>query len=237
MNIAILTAGGKGTRFGADVPKQFLKVHGKPILLYDLLLFQKVACIDKVVTVCADGWQDYVQELKDTYCLNKLITVIKGGDSRYQSIYNGLSFCFDYCSDEDILLIHDAVRPCITEEIITDSIEKAQEFGASLAAAPCFDTMYVSKDGQQIERTYPREKLFKGQTPISIQANLAKTAYGEAIKQDLQTDSPAVLLMRLGYRVVLSKGSQLNLKITVPDDIQSVASFFNSSKSFFMDDM
>ena len=232
MNIAILLAGGKGTRFGADVPKQFLKIHGKPILLYDLLLFQKVACIDKIVLVCADGWQDYVLELKEAYRIDKLATVINGGDSRYKSICNGLSFCFEHCSSEDILLIHDAARPCITEEMITDSIEKAQKFGASLTAAPCFDTMYVSTDGQLVEGIYPREKLFKGQTPISLQTNLAKEAYGEAVKRDLQIDSPAVLLMQLGYKVVLSKGSQLNLKITVPDDIQSVAFFFDSSRKF-----
>ena len=101
-----------------------------------------------------------------------------------------------------------------------DSIEKARQAGAALAAAPCFDTMYISVDGLQIEDTYPRSKLFKGQTPISIRTSLAVQSYDEAINKGMQTDSPAVLLMQLGYRVIISKGSQLNIKITLPEDIQ-----------------
>lgn len=220
MNIALLIAGGRGSRIGADIPKQFVKVHGKPIILYCLFLFQKAACIDEIIVVCTDGWQEYVKNLRETYGINKITTVIKGGDSRFHSIYNGISFCKNHYHSDDILLIHDSVRPCITEEMLIDSIEKAQQFGASMASAPCFDTMYISTDGHQIEDIFPRNKLFKGQTPISIQANLAVQSYDEAFNKGLQTDSPTVLLLQLGHRVIFSKSSQLNMKITIPEDIQ-----------------
>ena len=229
MNIAVLLAGGKGNRFGAVIPKQFIKVHGKPVILYSLLLFQESAFIDDIIVVCADGWQNYVEELKEAYSLNKLSTVIKGGESRFQSIYNAIIFCSKRYKNDDILLIHDSVRPCITEDILMDSIEKARQAGAALAAAPCFDTMYISVDGLQIEDTYPRSKLFKGQTPISIRTSLAVQSYDEAINKGISTDAPAVLLMQLGYRVVISQGSQFNIKITLPEDIQLFRTTINGN--------
>lgn len=230
MNIAILIAGGKGSRFGAAIPKQFVEVNGKPIILYSLLLFQVSSCIDKVIVVCASGWQDHIEKLKTAYALRKLTSVVTGGDSRFQSIYNAISnYKQMYCSD-DILIIHDSVRPGITEEMLIDGIKKAQQFGASLAASPCFDTMYVSSDGKLIEGTCPRNKLFKGQTPISIRASLAIKAYDEAIAKGFQTDSPAVLLMQLGHKVVLSKGNQFNIKVTVPEDVQLIAASISNNK-------
>ncbi|MBQ3367130.1 MAG: 2-C-methyl-D-erythritol 4-phosphate cytidylyltransferase [Acidaminococcaceae bacterium] len=219
MNIAIIIAGGIGQRFGSNIPKQFIQVNNQPIILYTLRIFQNASSIDKIVIVCVDGWQEFVYKLTSDYKLRKVVAVIKGGKSRFDSVYEGIKFCKKNYNDNDILIIHDSVRPCITEALISDSIKKAQEYGAALATDICYDTMFVSEDGKQVDFVYPRNKLFKGQTPESVRLELASKYYEKAISGNLKIDSPTELFMWAGHKVGFSLGNKLNIKITTKEDI------------------
>ncbi len=219
MNLALIVAGGVGNRFGADKPKQFVDVNGIPILAYTLLAFQKSKVIDEIAVVCVDGWHNYVKKLKNKYNIEKLKYIVDGGNSRFESIYNGLCFFETMLSGKDFIMIHDSVRPCVTDLMISESFKVAGQYGASLAVAPCYDTMFISDNGNEISGIYPREKLFKGQTPETIRFDIALDCYRSAIKNGLKIDSPTSLLMQLNKPVGLSHGSQGNIKITTQDDI------------------
>ena len=225
MNIAIVIAGGSGKRFGSKIPKQYVTVHKEPVILYTLRVFQSAKCIDKIVLVCSREWDNYNKALISAYNLSKLTDVIQSGNTRFASIYNGINFCCSQFDKQDILVVHDAVRPCITEELLENNIKMARRYGAALAAAPCFDTMFISSNGDYVEEIFPREKLFKGQTPVSIKVDLAAACYKKAIERKLFTDSPAALLLQLGEKVSLSKGSQQNLKITTQEDLMILSCY------------
>ena len=219
MNKALVIAGGVGNRFGADIPKQFVEVDGKPIILYTLEALQKSCYIDSISVVCVSGWESFVKSITEKNHITKLEKIVTGGNTRFESIYNGILSYHGEVQDEDLLLIHDAVRACIDQETIRDSIATADKYGAALTVSPCYDTMFTSEDGQSIDGIYPREQLFKGQTPETIKFGLALNAYIRAKEENLFIDSPTSLLMKLGIKVGLSKGNQGNIKITTQDDI------------------
>lgn len=219
MNIVLLIAGGVGSRFGANIPKQFVEINNKPIIAYTLETFQKAIEIDQIVVVSVAGWEDYIERLKNNFAITKLMHIITGGDSRFESIYKGLISLADIANESDLVLIHDAVRPCVTTNQINSSLRVAKIQGAALAVASCYDTMFVSRDGIIIDKMFPREELFKGQTPESIQYGIAYSAYREADQKGLYIDSPTSLLLKLNIPVGLSLGSQENLKITTMEDI------------------
>jgi 2-C-methyl-D-erythritol 4-phosphate cytidylyltransferase len=147
MNIAIIIAGGSGHRFGTKIPKQYIMVNNEPVIWYTLSIFQDAKCIDNIVVVCTEEWKEYIKTLKSTHNLSKLTDIVKSGDTRFNSIYNGIIFCCSQYDKQDILVIHDAVRPCITEELLEDNITMAKVHGAALATSPCFDTMFISSNG------------------------------------------------------------------------------------------
>ena len=219
MNIVLLIAGGVGSRFGANIPKQFVEINNKPIIAYTLETFQKAIEIDQIVVVSVAGWEDYIERLKNNFAITKLMHIITGGNSRFESIYKGLISLADIANESDLVLIHDAVRPCVTTNQINSSLRVAKIQGAALAVASCYDTMFVSRDGIIIDKVFPREELFKGQTPESIQYGIAYSAYREADQKGLYIDSPTSLLLKLNIPVGLSLGSQENLKITTMEDI------------------
>ncbi|SNV54486.1 IspD/TarI family cytidylyltransferase [Veillonella rodentium] len=219
MNIVLLIAGGVGSRFGANIPKQFVEINNKPIIAYTLETFQKAIEIDQIIVVSVAGWEDYIERLKDTFSITKLTHIITGGSSRFESIYKGLISLEDIADKSDLILIHDAVRPCVTTNQINSSLRVAKVQGAALAVASCYDTMFVSRNGTIIDDVFPREELFKGQTPESIQYGIAYNAYKEAEQKGLYIDSPTSLLLKLNIPVGLSLGSQENLKITTMEDI------------------
>lgn len=219
MNKALVIAGGRGNRFGAEIPKQFVEVNGKPIILYTLETLQDSPDVDSISIVCVSGWESYVKSIAEKNHVSKMEKIITGGDTRFESVYNGMISYQGGAQEDDLILIHDAVRACIDQDIIHDSFLQAERYGAALAVAPCFDTMFVSMDGESIDSVYPREQLFKGQTPETVKFGIAIDVYRRAKKEKQYIDSPASLLMKFNVKVGLSKGNQGNVKITTQDDI------------------
>ena len=172
MNIALIIAGGIGQRTHQDIPKQFINVHDKPIIIYTLEAFQKHPNIDAIEIVCLNGWQDILRAYTQQFGITKLENIVVGGKTGQDSIRNGL---FDiaerYHDDNDIVLIHDAIRPMVSADIISDNIRVCREYGNAITVIPCTSVMLQTEDSIVSDTQIPRDKLKITQTPQSFFIN------------------------------------------------------------------
>lgn len=237
MNIALILAAGCGKRMGTHTPKQFLEVGGKPILAYTLEAFQKHDEIDVIYVVCPEDSRDTVWEIVRDYEISKLQKVLPGGATRRESSYKGVAALENVCSKNDVILIHDGVRPNITSETIRANIALAQEHGACVTAVETSDTIIMSEDGLTLGSIPPRRLLWNVQTPQSFRYGViwkAHRFYEEAISRgednlpDITDDTGLILYMeerlQLGQQVRICKGNAGNLKVTKPEDLRILLS-------------
>lgn len=221
MNIAIILAGGMGSRTMQDIPKQFMNVYEKPIIIYTLENFQKNELIDAIEVVCLEGWHEILQAYAKQYNITKLKWIISGGDNGQQSIQNGIEALDGTCSDEDIVLIHDAIRPYVPQEIIDDCIMICREYGSGLSSIRCQETMVHTIDGVEGIENIERSNVMRVQTPQAYQFKKAKWAYEQALLKDIHNEVYInTLMLHLGEKVFFSKGTQKNIKITTMDDVE-----------------
>mgnify|MGYP001075607653 FL=1 len=211
---AIIPAAGRGKRIGASVPKQFLEIQGKPLLHHTLTVFASCKLIDYVVLVMprAD-----VDEMGEDW-LNKyeiVREVVVGGEQRQDSVYNGFS---SLEKGTDIVVVHDGVRPFTTPQMITATVEAAQQHGAAITAIPVSDTVKQAADGF-VKQTVPRDGLWRVQTPQAFQYGLLKQAFKKAKKDSYYGTDEGSLVEYLGERVKIVPGSELNIKITRKEDL------------------
>jgi len=221
MNIGIILAGGIGSRMGiVDKPKQFIDIYGKPIIVYTLEAFDNHPEIDYIGAVCLDEWMDDLKILLRKYEINKVKWLIKGGMSRQESVYNAIMAISKDVNDDDILVIHDSVRPLVSHKIISNNISSAKQFGATDTVIPSTDTIIKSLDGLQIHEVPNRSELYIGQTPQSFKFELIKRAHETAIESNkLNSTDDCQLVLDLGEKVKLVMGDKLNFKITSFDDL------------------
>lgn len=223
MNIALLTAGGIGNRMGQDIPKQFMTIKEKPVLIYTLESFQKHSEIDAIAVVCLPGWELILQAYANQYRITKLKWIFKGGASNQDSIYNGISGLKENgCGDDDIVIVHDGVRPLISERIITDNINTCKEFGYAVTGLICKEVIMEIKDGLVLPIDIPRERLVRTQTPHTYHLGDLIKAHSDAkVKGVFDTVAPCDMVAKIGehdQHFVL--GSEKNgLKLTRPEDI------------------
>ena len=225
MNIGMIIAGGIGARTQQDIPKQFINVHDKPIIVYTLEAFQKHPNIDAIEVVCLQGWHDIVRAYALQFGITKMEnieTIVTGGETGQDSIRNGLyDIASRYHDDDDIVVIHDAIRPMISADIISDNIRVCREFGNATAVIPCTSVMLKTEDGSESEDQIPRENLKITQTPQSYFINELLEVHKEAVKRDLLPSiSSCALYVEMGKKVYLSAGSEKNIKITTAEDIE-----------------
>ncbi|WMJ23883.1 2-C-methyl-D-erythritol 4-phosphate cytidylyltransferase [Paludicola sp. MB14-C6] len=218
MNIALVLAGGIGLRMKTERPKQFMPLLGKPVISHSLLSFQQHSLIDAMYIVCHKEWIDQMNVLFDpVYGFSKLKAVVSGGNSRRESSYLGLKEIANKYHKSDIVLIHDAARPNLSQKIITDNINAATKFGACVTAIPATDTMFISKDGKLIHGVPKRSAMFAAQTPQSFQLENILNAH-EAVSQDEEVTDDAGLLLKLDLPVALVEGDKKNIKLTTEED-------------------
>lgn len=223
MNYAAILAGGKGTRMGGDLPKQFLELHGTPILIHTVRKFVTCGEVSRTVICVPAAYLDYTRELLAQYPdLDGAVAVTEGGADRTGSLENACRCFADSfgISENDIIITHDCVRPFVTHEMIVSSIEAARQYGGATAAVPCVDTICISRDGAVIHSVPNRAELYSVQTPQTFRMRefcdiLASLS---AEEKSRVTDASAVFRMR-GRTVAISLGSPSNLKITHPNDI------------------
>ena len=218
MNIALIIAGGVGVRTGQEIPKQFLTVNDIPIIIYTLKVFQEHSSIDNIVVVTLDGWHGIVRSYCRQFGIAKMSATITGGASRFDSLKNGVDYLKSICSDDDIILAHDANRPLVDVHIISDVINICRKHGNALSAVPCVNSIYRGKDGFSVESSEVREEFFLGQSPEAIHLGALKTLCEQAQKQKFG-DTIAAMLTHLKKKVYLASGSVRNFKITTREDI------------------
>jgi 2-C-methyl-D-erythritol 4-phosphate cytidylyltransferase len=219
MNSAILVAAGKGTRMGAGVDKLFLEVAGRPVVAHTWQRFDDAKCIGEIILVVRKDRQRMFEELAAKSSFQKPFRIVTGGAERQDSVWNGLEALSPMA---EVVAIHDAARPCVSEELIAATIKHAKESGAAVAAQPVTDTIKESPDGKLIERTLDRSKLWAVQTPQTFRVEVIRYAISAARQKQLifTDDTAACELIRQPVRLVSSVAP--NPKVTVPGDLALV---------------
>ena len=222
MNTAIILAGGVGSRMGVDRPKQFLMVQDKPIISYCLDIFQNHDEIDSVVVVVSEQWQDFVEEYAAKYGVNKIKGYAPAGKSRQHSIYNGLKCIDENVPDTDIVIVHDAARPLVSDQIISDCIKGATDYDGAMPVISVKDTVYQSKDGEEIGCLLKRSELFAGQAPESFKFRKYFDIHNQVTDEEIgATAGSSEIAYRHGMEIRMVKGSERNLKITTIEDLET----------------
>lgn len=220
MNIALLTAAGSGTRMHSEIPKQFMHINNKPVILYTMEAFQKNISIDAIIVVTLESWKEVIWAYAKEYGITKLKWVVAGGETGQESIYKGLIALKEECSSQDVVMIHDGNRPMISDEIIEDSLSVFREKGGAIAAIPCIEAIYKSKDGESSKTSLDRQEMYRTQTPHTYTLEKLLWAHEQAKIRNIEnTTATCVLMSELGEEVFFSNGSEKNLKLTSKDDI------------------
>ena len=221
MNVALLTAAGSGTRMRLDIPKQFLHVEEKPVIIYTMEAFQNHPSIDAISVVTIDAWSSVLWAYAKQFGITKLRWVVPGGDSGQASIRKGLDVLSKELTDEDVVLVHDGNRPLVSSQIISDSLATFARCGSAVAAIPCTEVVFESDDGISSMVSTPRERLLRTQTPHTYRLGDLYGAHLEAEKRGITNTAASCMLMKeLGKMTYFSKGSEENLKITTQEDLK-----------------
>lgn len=219
-NLALIIAGGSGARMHQSIPKQFLSVNERPVIIYTLEAFQNHADIDAIAVVCIEGWEQVLWAYAKQFNINKLKYVVPGGKNGQDSIRNGVFELEKYYDPEDIVLIHDSIRPMVSADIISDCIVKTKKFGCAIATIPCAEAMLQTEDGLSSTGSYPRDHLKRTQTPQGFPLGKICDLHRRALERGI-TNSVAscTLMIEMGEQVHFSMGSEKNIKLTTVDDI------------------
>lgn len=225
MNIALLTAAGTGTRMGQDIPKQFMTIDDCPVIVYTMLPFQRHPQIDAIAVVCLSGWETVLKTYANQYGITKLKYVFPGGKSNQDSIHNGLTGLKDAgFTDDDIVLIHDGVRPLVSADIISENIRVCREVGYAITGLKCKEVIMEYKDSTETLSYLPitREHLVRTQTPHTYKLGKILGIHELAEKQGLDMAASCELAARLGFDDQhLVPGNEKNgLKLTNVEDIE-----------------
>ena len=220
MNYVILLAGGVGKRMGADIPKQFIKVKGKPIIVYSIENFQRNEQIEKIVVVCVKDWIDYVKEIVKEYGLTKVEWVIEGGSTGHDSIKNGVFFLKDKVNPDDYIVVHDAVRPILPQKAINEVLRVAHEKGNASSSIVCHPPIVYTEDGESGVKDIDREHVMLTASPQAYKFSLALSCYEKADAENKNNFTfTSSLLIHYGERVYFAKGTTSNIKVTKKEDI------------------
>ncbi|MBR3172497.1 2-C-methyl-D-erythritol 4-phosphate cytidylyltransferase [Candidatus Saccharibacteria bacterium] len=217
-NFAIITAGGVGSRMGQDVPKQFLSVKNKPIIIYTLEIFQKHPEVDGIIVACLEGWEGVLEAYAKQFNITKLKKIVKGGEDGQASIKN----CLDAIdgSEDKIVIIHDGNRPMLSADIISNALAGCKKNGNAIAAIPCPEVLMTTDDGETASGMIDRDIVKRTQTPHVFYLKDILAAHKEAEKRKLPRSAASCALYEmLGKKVFFVDGSEKNLKLTYIDDL------------------
>ncbi len=225
MVYAEVLAGGKGTRMGnTDMPKQYIKLGKKPVVIHTIEQFILNAKIEKVIVCCPKAWMSYTKDIVDKYIkMNDKVIIVEGGATRNETILNGCRYIEENfeTNEDDIIITHDAVRPFITQRIIDDNIEAAYKYGAVDTVVEAFDTIVESVDGKTIHSIPVRSNMYQGQTPQSFNIKLLKELFATLTEEESEilTDACKAFVIK-GHKVRLVRGEVYNIKITTQHDLK-----------------
>lgn len=224
-NIAIIIAGGSGHRMGQDIPKQFINVYDKPIIIYTLESFQKHQMVDEIEVVCIEGWEQILWAYAKQFGIDKLRWIVPGGNSGQESIRNGVYNLQGKCKNGDIVIIHDGVRPLVDGEILTDVIRTAQKYGNGVTSRPVNEQVFLvnEKDDTTSSAYIQREKLRIVATPQAYEFSNLFARYKEAFEKGIGIHGSSytnTMMVELGETLHLASGSDRNIKLTTKDNLE-----------------
>ena len=236
MNIAVIIAGGSGQRMGQDIPKQFINVYDKPILIYTLDSFQRHPMIDAIEVVCSEGWENVVRAYAKQFGIDKLKWIVKGGKTGQESIRNGVYNLEDKAGADDIVIIHDGIRPLIEPAVLTDVIQKANEYGNAVTSMPYNEQIFVVSEEDETTTTQfiPRETLRRVSTPQAYRFSLLDEKYHEAFEKEIGiygSHYANTMMVELGVRLHFAAGSDKNIKLTTKDDLEMFKGYLSRDKN------
>lgn len=237
MNIAIVIAGGSGKRTGQDIPKQFINIYDKPIIIYTLEGFQRHPDIDAIEVVCLDGWHDILRAYAKQYNITKLKWIVSGGDSGQESIRNGVFYLKDKCKADDVIIIHDGIRPMIDEEVLSDVIITCKKHGNAVTSLPYNEQIFRIKDEETTEEYIPRETLRRVMTPQAYKFNKLYWAYEQAFRNNIGIHGSSytnTMMVDLGETLYFASGSNKNIKITTAEDFELFKALLTTKKSSWL---
>lgn len=235
MVVALIIAGGSGNRMGQDIPKQFINVYDKPVIVYTLAAFQNHPSVDLIEVVCLDGWHEILWAYAKQFNITKLKWVVSGGATGQESICNGLQKLKKELLPEDIVMIHDANRPMVSAEIISNNLATFHKNGSAITAVQCVEAVLRSTDGVSSDAFIPREQIYRTQTPQTLTLGKLLWAHSEAKKRQItNATATCTLLQQLGEKVWFSKGSDENVKITTPDDLMIFKALLNTKRNSWL---
>lgn len=225
MNVAIIIAGGVGSRMGQEIPKQFINVGEKPVIVYTLEAFQEHPLVDAIEVVCLAGWEQVLRAYARQYKIDKLKWVVKGGASGQESIRNGVYNFEGVLAEDDICIVHDGVRPMLDPEVITDVVRVAKERGNAVTSMPYNEQIFLvdKKDSATTTQYIPRETLRRVSTPQAYRFGLLDSKYHEAIEKGVGIDGSNytnTMMVQLGVRLNFAVGSDRNIKLTTPENLE-----------------
>ena len=237
MNIAIVIAGGSGHRMGQDIPKQFINVYDKPVLIYTLESFQRHPQIDAIEVVCIDGWHEVVWAYAKQFGVTKLCWVVSGGKTGQESIRNGVFHLEGKAADDDVIIIHDGIRPLVDESVLTDVIVKAKAHGNAVTSLPYNEQIFLVDDEISTTRYIPRETLRRVSTPQAYRFDLLDAKYHEAFEKKIGIQGSHytnTMMVELGVRLFFAAGSDKNIKLTTTDDLEMFKAYLKLDKNAWL---
>ena len=230
---AVIIAGGSGRRMGQDIPKQFINVYDKPILIYTLEGFQNHPDIDAIEVVCLEGWQDLVWAYAKQFNIDKLKWVTPGGSTGQESIRNGVYNLEGKCAKDDIIIIHDGIRPLVDSFVLSDVIAVCRKHGNAVTAMPYNEQIFVADDDSSTTRYIPRETIRRVSTPQAYIFDELDAAYHTAFEKKIGIFGSAytnTMMVDLGKRLYFAAGSDKNIKLTTKDDLELFKAYLHSDK-------
>lgn len=221
-NIAIIFAGGSGARMGSGLPKQFIEVNGKPIIIHTLDIFEEHPSIDRIYIACKEDYITKLQKYVQKFFVSKVAGIVAGGATGQDSIYNALSAAAAENPADSVVLIHDGVRPCITSEVIDDALECVKKHGSAVTCTPLFETPVISKSGTTVDEVPPRKELFTAQAPQCFYLGEVMAAHHKMRETNPGYEGivdTCTLMKKSGKHVAIVEGNRGNIKVTTPEDL------------------
>ncbi|HHV3476139.1 TPA: IspD/TarI family cytidylyltransferase [Streptococcus agalactiae] len=233
MNIGVIFAGGVGRRMNTKgKPKQFLELHGKPIIVHTIDIFQNTEAIDAVVVVCVSDWLDYMNNLVERFNLTKVKAVVAGGETGQMSIFKGLEAAEQLATDDAVVLIHDGVRPLINEEVINANIQSVKETGSAVTSVRAKETVVLVNDSSKISEVVDRTRSFIAKAPQSFYLSDILSVERDAISKGITDAIDSSTLMGMYNReLTIVEGPYENIKITTPDDFYMFKALYDAREN------
>ena len=237
MNIALIIAGGSGQRMNQDIPKQFLNVFDKPVIVYTLEGFQRHPEIDAIEVVCLEGWSEVLWAYARQFDISKLKWVVPGGKTAQESIHSGVLALKDICGPDDLVVIHDGIRPMVEEFVLTDVLRKCRQYGNAVTSLPYNEQIFVADDSTTTTQYIPRDTLRRVSTPQAYRYEKLLWAYEKAFAEGIGIQASTyanTLMVDLGERLYFAAGSEKNIKLTSKDDFELFKCYMKIEKDHWL---